>query len=206
MSGKPYFERVAKEWDTMRGNFFSDRVREKAIAAANLPEHSIAVDLGAGTGFLSEALLAQSVHVVAVDESRQMLAVLQKKVGRQPTLQCIRAESQHIPLPDRFADAVFANMYLHHVEYPANAIAEAARLLRKGGMLVITDLDEHNHEFLRTEHHDRWLGFKRTDVARWFAAAGLNDINVTCLNEQCSDASLCGDRADISIFIATGRK
>jgi ubiquinone/menaquinone biosynthesis C-methylase UbiE len=55
-------------------------------------------------------------------------------------------------------------MLLHHVENPKVAIKEMVRILKPGGMIVITDLDEHKFEFLKTEQHDRWMGFKREDV------------------------------------------
>jgi len=48
-------------------------------------------------------------------------------------------------------------MYLHHVEDPPAAIKEMVRILKPGGKIVITDADEHNYEFLRTEQQDRWL-------------------------------------------------
>lgn len=98
-------------------------------------------------------------------------------------------------------------MCLHHVESPPDAIREMARILRPGGKLVITDADEHEFEFLREEHHDRWLGFKRTDIRTWFEAAGLRDVRVddagTCCEVQ---STCCDDFARIGIFVASGRK
>ena len=67
-------------------------------------------------------------------------------------------EAESLPIPDVAVDYAFANMYLHHVESPPEAIREMARILKPGGKLVITDLDEHRFEFLRTEHHDRYYG------------------------------------------------
>ena len=67
-----------------------------------------------------------------------------------------------------------ANMYLHHVESPQEAIQEMARVLKPHGKLIITDLDEHTFEFLKKEHHDRWLGFKREEVKKWFVNARLH--------------------------------
>jgi ubiquinone/menaquinone biosynthesis C-methylase UbiE len=59
-------------------------------------------------------------------------------------------------------------MYLHHVELPSEAIKEMVRILKPGGKLVVTDLDEHAFEFLKEEHHDKWMGFRRDDIERWF--------------------------------------
>ena len=101
---------------------------------------------------------------------------------------------------------VLANMVLHHAEHPPLAIREMARVLKPGGMLVITDADEHHEEWLRTEQHDRWLGFKRADVESWFKEAGLLDVAVEDTHELCCPTAECGKKAAITIFLAHGRK
>jgi ubiquinone/menaquinone biosynthesis C-methylase UbiE len=111
-----------------------------------------------------------------------------------------------LPVADGEAHAVLANMVLHHAPDPPGAIREMARALEPGGTLVITDADTHTHEWLRTEQHDRWLGFERGDVARWFREAGLEQVSVADTHEICSPTSECGTKAAITIFIARGRK
>ncbi|MBT5877345.1 MAG: SAM-dependent methyltransferase, partial [Candidatus Latescibacteria bacterium] len=85
--------------------------------------------------------------------------------------------------------------------------SEMARVLEPGGKLVITDLDSHDHDFLRTEQNDRWLGFARQDVVAWMEQAGLHDVAVDCSGEECCGASCDGsDSANISIFLASGTR
>jgi hypothetical protein len=81
-----------------------------------------------------------------------------------------------------------------------------ARVLKPGGRLVITDADTHTHEWLRTEQHDRWLGFERADIMRWFGDAGLVDVTVGDTSELCRPTSECGTTAEITIFLARGIK
>lgn len=200
-----YFDRVATQWDTMRMQFFDERVRDAAILASGLRRGERALDIGAGTGFVTQGLLAARARAVAVDESEAMVAELRKKFG--DSIEAHQGDGQRLPLPNSSIDAAFANMYLHHVEDPARAIAEATRVLRPGGRLVITDLDHHNHEFLRQEHHDRWMGFRREDVVRWFEAAGLREVQVSSTAECCCATSSCGtESAKVSIFLAVGTR
>jgi hypothetical protein len=51
------------------------------------------------------------------------------------------------------------------------------------------------------------MGFDRPDVARWFAEAGLADVNIDCVGENCCAASQggCGEAA-VSIFVASGKR
>ena len=82
-----------------------------------------------------------------------------------------------------------------------------ARVVKPGGKLVVTDLDEHTFEFLRTEQHDRWMGFRRADVQAWFASAGLQNVVVDCAGVDCCADSTCGsEHANVSIFVASGVK
>ena len=207
MSSKEYFEQVAGQWDSMRQSFFSDAVREKAYQVAGAAAGQSAADLGAGTGFVTEGLLARGLRVVAVDQSPAMLEVLRSRLADAGALDCRVGEAESLPLDNDAVDYVFANMYLHHVEEPPAAIREMVRILKPGGKLVITDLDEHAHEFLRAEQHDRWLGFRREDVRRWFEEAGLTGATTDCVGANCRSPSASGaEHATVGIFAAFGQK
>ncbi|HSP17688.1 MAG TPA: class I SAM-dependent methyltransferase [Thermoanaerobaculia bacterium] len=207
MNNTQYFDDVAGQWDNMRTRMFSDEVRESALRIADVQAGGTAADIGAGTGFLTEALLGRGLRVIAVDHSAQMLEQMKNKFAESGRLQVKLGESEQLPIDDGAVDHVFANMYLHHVESPPDAIREMARILKPSGTLVITDADEHTHEFLRIEHHDRWLGFKRDDVHRWFVEAGLSDVAVAGIGQKCRATSKSlDDMADITIFAASGRK
>ena len=203
-SSKPYFEAVASQWDRMRSGFFPDSLREVALNAAAVEVGRTAVDVGAGAGFIAQGLIERGLKVIAVDQSPAMLAELQRRL---PAVECRTGEADRLPVEDVSVDYVFANMYLHHVPDPANALREMGRILRPGGVLVLTDLDSHDHEFLREEQHDLWLGFDRRRIGEWLAAAGLSGVEVNCASSDCCAASEKGsDQAAISIFLARGVK
>ena len=207
MSSKEYFDDVAAKWDEMRTAFFSEAVRDKALSVAGVRSGELAADLGAGTGFITEALLNKGLKVIAVDQSQEMLRRLKSKFHQDDSVDCRQGSAESLPLADAEVDYVFANMYLHHVESAPKAIKEISRVLRPGGVMVITDLDEHDHQFLLTEHHDRWPGFNRNDVQHWLVEAGLKEAAVESAQEKCCATSECGStNASISIFLACGRK
>lgn len=207
MSSKPYFDKIARQWDQIRDGFFSEAVREKALAVAGVQRGMVAADLGAGTGFITEGLVRVGLQVIAVDESEAMLETMRKKFSSIEGIDYRVGEAETLPIPNGSVDYAFANMYLHHVAAPSKAIKEMARILKPGGKLVLTDLDEHPFEFLRLEQYDRWLGFKRQDVQQWLIEAGLKDVTVDCVGEDCCSQSSGGsEHASISIFVASGRK
>ena len=93
---------------------------------------------------------------------------------------------------------------------PETQFRERTALARQRATLAFTliaaMLLTHTHEWLRTEQHDRWLGFARPDIASWFLDAGLEDVTVGDTQEKCCPTSNCGTQASISIFLARGRK
>lgn len=207
MSDKKYFENVAQKWDELRQGFFSETLREKAISAANVKRGSVAVDVGAGTGFITQGLVQKGLQVIAIDQSENMLNQMKKLFEDTGAVDFRKGEAEKLPLTDESVDHVFANMLLHHVEHPLTAIREMVRVLKKSGTLVITDLSEHDFEFLRREQHDRWMGFRREDIRRWFIEVGLKQVKVEGANEDCCAQSSCGkENAEVSIFIASGKK
>ncbi len=202
-----YFDEIAPRWDDMRRTYFSERVRERALSEARVQRGKLAADVGVGTGFITEGLIGHGLEVLAIDESLPMLQVLRRKAFGAASLHCCIGSAERLPVRTGAVDYVFANMCLHHVVRPAAAIGEMARILKKGGTLTITDLDEHTFAFLTEERTDRWMGFRREDMRTWFVEAGLKDITVGDTGERASVSSdSTDDCADISIFIARGTK
>jgi ubiquinone/menaquinone biosynthesis C-methylase UbiE len=203
-----YFERVADRWDTVRAGYFREEVREAAIARAYLRPEMVVADIGTGTGFVAAGLAPLVSQVYAVDGSAAMLEVAQRNLAAFANVTYRLADGAALPFEDGSLDAVFANMYLHHCADPQAAIAEMVRVLRPGGRLVLTDLDRHDHEWMRSEMADEWLGFERNQVKDWLRQAGLVNLIVDCTSESCCATSQAdaATTAEVSVFVATGSR
>lgn len=201
-----YFSDVAEAWDELRAGYFTEEMRDAAIARADLSPDDVVVDVGTGTGFVIQGLAPRVAKVYGFDASPEMLDVARRNLARFDKVELQVAPGQKLPLPDSSVDAAFGNMYLHHAPDPAAAIAELARVLRPGGKLVLTDLDAHDQEWMREEMADRWLGFEQDDIRAWYADAGLADIAVDCAQGSCCTATPGGDDLALGIFVAYGKK
>ena len=206
MSGSEYFENVADKWDSMRADFFSEKVRDEAIIQLKTVSGKIAADIGAGTGFMSEGLLDAELIVIAVDSSPAMIEIMKEKFADIREFQAVLTDPDIIKLSDESVDYAFANMYLHHTEDPRAALKEIIRILKPGGKAAITDLMLHNHEELIKNHHDRWPGFSFPDLYDWFISAGFKNISIEKLYQSCTCKEECGGEIKIDIFIACGEK
>ena len=79
---------------------------------------------------------------------------------------------------------VILSQALHHAANPQQAVAAAAKLLRKGGRLIVLDLNQHQFDQARELYGDYWLGFSESDLRDWLAAAGLKEIEVQLLTPE----------------------
>jgi arsenite methyltransferase len=206
-SSASYFEKIAPRWDELRSGYFTEAVREVAIAKAYLHPEMIAADIGAGTGFIAAGLAPLVKQVYVLDGSPAMLDIAQQKLAAFENFVFQEADGLSLPLPDSSIDAAFANMYLHHCPIPLDAIREMVRILRPGGRLVITDMDTHTNEQLKNEMADVWMGFERDQIRAWFEEAGLVNVIVACTGQNCQASSKKADnQLTTSIFVATGTK
>ena len=114
---REYFDQVAGKWDEMRRQFFGEGVRRTAIAAAGIGPGDVVIDVGTGTGFLAEAALDAGARVIGVDLSEGMLAQVATRLAGRP-FEGRQSTETTLPLHPGEADAVIANMFLHHAEDP----------------------------------------------------------------------------------------
>lgn len=144
------------------------------------------LDIGTGTGRLLELLAPRISSGLGIDASRAMLALARARLARPAdggedrpanggldhcTVRL--GDMYRLALPDAGFDLVAVQMVLHYAEDPAAVLAEAARMLRPGGRLVVIDLAAHSRADVMARLAHRWPGFEDTRLAALFAAAGL---------------------------------
>ena len=119
-------------------------IRDRIVELAEPEPDDLAVDLGAGTGLLALALAPRVAELVAVDISARMLEHLEAhaRSERVQNLTTVEADLRRLPLADESATLVVSNYAFHHLDDAAKelALAEARRVLRPGGRLVVCDM------------------------------------------------------------------
>jgi ArsR family transcriptional regulator len=171
-----YFAAHAEAWDTIRSLHVPESAVERAIAAA-LADRPLGtlLDIGTGTGRMIELLGPGAAQALGVDRSSEMLRVARVKLDKAGIADASlrQADMYALPMSNGSADSIIIHQVLHYAQSPAAAIAEAARVLRPDGRLLVVDFAAHEREDLRsTDAHIR-LGFSDEAIAGWFTAAGL---------------------------------
>ena len=176
-SAAAYFAAQAATWDRVRSLHVAESEVEAAVVVA-LGGRNLGhlVDIGTGTGRMIELLGPRATAATGLDRSPEMLRLAR---GRIEAAGLAHAELRHgdmfaLPHASASVDTVVLHQVLHFADAPADAIAEAARVLAPGGRLLVADFAPHDREELRARHAHARLGFAEPQVSGWMQAVGLD--------------------------------
>lgn len=144
-----------------------------------LPPLDVA-DLGCGEGYLSIETALWAHKVVAVDRSADVLNRARALAARRHirNITWKRGELERVPIDDASIDVALLSQALHHAADPGLAVAEAVRILRDEGRVLVLDLRSHDEGWVRDALGDRWQGFTDTQLQALLTGAGLTDVRV----------------------------
>ena len=132
-------------------------------------------DIGGGTGSLAALLAAGGAKVTIIDPSAPMTDIARKK---HPGIQVINAPAEEMPVASSSFDIVCMKDCLHHIERQEAALAEAVRILRPGGVMVIQDFYPESPLATIIYLLERALGERTTLVSPRRLAAMLEKLSV----------------------------
>jgi len=169
---RQFFNSTAGRWDRLRDDLFGSRFDLQALLGLLDSDLHVA-DLACGTGRVAECLAPFVGRVVAVDGSSAMLEAARQRLAGRDNVEVRRGDLENLPFDDRELDAATLFLALHHVPDPALVVAEAHRVLKPGGRLLVVDMAPHEREDFRREMGHVWLGFSSQSVLDLFAQSGF---------------------------------
>lgn len=175
----------------------SNTLREEILGML-APRDWKVVDAGCGDGFLTSALAGHFAAVVGVDHTPERLLAARARVPGA-NVEFRPGEVDALPVADGWADALFFSMVLHHVPAIPPVLAEAARVLRPGGRLVIAELAPHREEWMRREMGDLRLGIEPAELIRALEEGGFADAVLA----PARDRLMPRGRRKLEVYIAT---
>ncbi len=146
----------------------------------------VIADLGAGEGTFSQLLARRAKKVIAIDNSEKMVeygTALARKHGVK-NLEYRLGDIEKVPIRSGTVGLAFFSQALHHAPHPERAVAEAYRILKPGGRIVVLDLLRHGYQEAKELYADVWLGFTEAEVYRFLTDAGFRHVETSIVHRE----------------------
>ncbi len=131
------------------------------------------LDIASGDGMLAELLAPHSRRYVCIDNSAKVVHAASERLRKMEHVDVREGDMQALPFDKPQFDLVLMMHALTYADKPALAIAEAGRVLRKGGQLLLACLAKHEHKAAVTPFGHVNLGFTEKELRRFAEKAGL---------------------------------
>jgi MPBQ/MSBQ methyltransferase len=160
--------------------FWTAPMRDRALALARLDDPALeVVDVGAGTGFATEAIVRTVApdRVTMLDQSPHQLARARRKRALAGVAKVL-GDAEALPFATDSRDRYVSTGSIEYWPDPQRAIAEAYRVLRPGGVALLAGPLRRKHPLARALS-DAWMLFPSEDeYVAWFARAGFEGIEL----------------------------
>ena len=147
----------------------------EALARSALPllETGDVLDIASGDGVLAELLAPHARRYVCVDASTRVVTAARERLRRYRNVEVQEADMHALPFADASFDLVVLMHALTYAARPAVAVADAGRVLKPGGRLLLSSLARHEHRNVVESYGHANLGFTDRDLRRFVEKAGL---------------------------------
>jgi ArsR family transcriptional regulator len=147
----------------------------EALARSALPLLTTGdvLDIASGDGVLAELLAPHAHRYVCIDTSPRVVAAAKERLRRYRNVEVREADMHALPFADASFDLVVLMHALTYAAKPAQAVAEAARVLKRGGRLLLSSLARHEHRNVVEAYGHANLGFSDKELKKFVDKAGF---------------------------------
>ena len=158
----------------------------EALARNALPllETGDVLDIASGDGVLAELLSPHAKRYICIDTSARVVAAAGERLRRFPNVEVREGDMHALPFKDASFDLVVLMHALTYSTKPAQAVAEAARVLRRGGRLLLSSLARHEHRSVVEAYGHVNLGFSEKELRKFAEKAGLEIANAETVTRE----------------------
>jgi len=147
-----------------------------ARGMTQLVETGDVLDVASGDGVLAELLAPRARSIACIDASQRVVDAARLRLKGFANVEVRVGDMHALDFPAARFDLVLLMHALTYSERPADVVAEAARVLRKGGRLLTATLGRHAHKTAVEPFEHRNLGFDVDELAGFARAAGLEVV------------------------------
>ena len=158
----------------------------EALARTALPllKPGDVLDIASGDGVLAELLAPHSHRYICIDTSARVVAAAAERLRRFANVEVREGDMHALPFADGSFDLVVLMHALTYATKPAQAVAEAARVLKPGGRLLLSSLAKHEHRAVVEAYGHVNLGFGGKDLRKFVDKAGLSVVGCETVTRE----------------------
>ncbi|MGO1069011.1 ArsR/SmtB family transcription factor [Lysobacter sp. CA199] len=158
----------------------------EALARSALPllQPGDVLDIASGDGVLAELLAPHSHRYICLDASTKVVAAASERLRKLKNVEVREGDMHALPFDSETFDLVVLMHALTYAEHPAQAVVEAARVLRPGGRLLLTSLAKHEHRGAVEAFGHVNLGFAEKDLQKFATKAGFDIVSCETVTRE----------------------
>ena len=158
----------------------------EAMARSALPllEPGDVLDIASGDGVLAELLAPHSHRYVCLDSSTKVVLAASERLRKLKNGEVREGDMHALPFEDGHFDLVVLMHALTYADEPARAVAEAARVLRPGGRLLLTSLARHEHRSVVESYGHVNLGFSEKQLQKFATRGGFEILSCETVTRE----------------------
>jgi MPBQ/MSBQ methyltransferase len=174
--------------------FWTERMRDEALSLARLDDRTLStLDVGAGTGFATEGIVAHvdPANVTMLDQSPHQLGRARKKASLAAVTKLL-GDAEDLPFPTDEFDRYVSCGSIEYWPDPQRAMAEAYRVVKPGGIALVVGPLPPRRAFAR-RLADAWMLFPReAEYHEWMQRAGFADVRAEYVKPDWHEAEQYG--------------
>ena len=169
---KRFFKSVAPQWDRLKKEVFGE-FDLNGMITQKIKFSGLISDLGCGTGELIEQFAFQSCDtligpcdkLIGIDSSPEMLDQARKRLSDNQNIELRLGELEHLPMKNKEIQ-------------PKSSINEVFRVLKPGGIFILSDFEKHDKEKIKEIMGGSWMGFETQEIKAWLTESGFKVMNM----------------------------
>jgi demethylmenaquinone methyltransferase/2-methoxy-6-polyprenyl-1,4-benzoquinol methylase len=192
-----FYRYLSTVYDRVNPFVWNEEMRDEAVGMLDVADGDRVLDVGCGTGFATEALLAETDAVHALDQSEHQLEQAWAKLGKHDPVAFVRGDAERLPYADDVFDVTWSSGSIEYWPNPVAALRELRRVTRPGGQVLVVGPDAPKNTLFRKLADAIMLFYDAEEADRMFDAAGYDRVDHRILQARPGTPRAIVTRAEV---------
>ena len=173
-----FYKYLSKVYDTINPFIWNEEMRSEAIGMLDIDPGDRVLDVGCGTGFATEGLLAHENvdELYGLDQSPHQLEKAYAKFGRTGQVRFHLGDAERLPFATDSFDIVWSSGSIEYWPHPVRTLREFRRVVKPGGQVLVVGPNYPKTSIMQKLADAIMLFYDEAEADRMFHAAGFEDV------------------------------